>query len=383
MKNLSVLALDFLSISIDLQKTFFNQDCESFNFGKTRLILTNRKTFNFKKIYDIEINGLKFGELRTQTNKKTLPPGHSVIKFSNELLYCGQLYTIYKRLKRDLSFKFLKINQIDIALDQTVYKDDNSHLKWAYDYMSGKVDFIGSQNIRIDSKHHKIRDVYIGQRQSGKFMRCYYKKQELNISNKTYIQEFWNLNNLDSENEVFRSELSLSGSIMNKIYSPDFSENEKNVYLPFLEEKTMCIIQNSQFLHSVFYRETKDFCKTVKTKELKEKKRTNLCKQSYIFKTLKTTPVFLLDRIKGEASKMVHKIKMCAKLLSQIAIETGQNIYEDLSNELVNFEDLILWKDRQYIKWYNEHKNKISNPIYKKYMSNFNIFAHVQLTTPF
>jgi hypothetical protein len=384
MKN-SVLALDYLSISVEFKKLWFDSDQETHTFNKCVLTLTNRKTSNFKKIYDLSINGLNFAEVRTQTNKSTLKVGHAIIKFKNELLYCGQLYSIYKLMKRDLSFNFIKINQIDIALDQEVKSEkDQHHLKFALDYMHGKVDFIGNQNIRIDSKHHKIRNIYIGQRISGKFMRCYYKKQELLVSNKTYINDFWKLNNIVDPYEVFRSELSLSGSIMNKIYIVDLSDPGESVYLPFLQESTLSIIQSHDFLYSVFFRETKDFCKTVKTSELKQKKRTNLCHQTYIFERInKTQPIYLLERIKDNASKVIHKIKMTAKFLSQIAKETQCTLYEKLSDEICSFENLLQWKENRFARWIGEHEKKLENQIYKRYMSNFsNLDINFSLLLP-
>jgi hypothetical protein len=368
-----LIALDFLSIGVELKHNFVMIEGQKTKvFNKTTLHLTNRKTPNFSEIYDIEVSGLIVGELRYRCNKPTIGEKYAIIKFSNELLYSINLYGIYQRIKSDIKFRFNKINQVDIALDQSA--TDDKHIKFAYDYARGKIQFVGSQQVRIDFQKQVIRSVYIGARQSGKFIRCYYKKQELQVSNKLYISEYWQKNNLDTTGEVFRTELSLSGSITNKIYTKDFGDNEKDYYFPFLEEKTLRIIQSGQFLNDVFQAETKNFTKVVKVKEYNMNKgRANLCRQWNIFKHLEFNHVLImLTRIKQEASKIVHKIKMASKFLYQMHIETGQYFFKALSGEIADYENLNEWRESKLFEWQREHEKKLENPIYKRYFSAFN-----------
>lgn len=366
-----LIVLDYLSVSVTLAHDLkVKEGIKTLKFNQTSLELTDRKTTNFNQIFDILVNSYRVGELRYQTNKPQMNERAAIIKFSNELLYTGNLCGIYKRLKYDLKFAFNKINQIDIAVDQSA--NDHKHIKFAYDYARNKIDFVGNQVIRIDFIKQKIRNVYIGSRKSGKFMRCYYKKQELNISNKTYISQFWKKNNLDTENEVFRTELSLSGSLLNKIYAKDLIDNNNSVYYAFLEEKTIDIIQDAKFLNDIFQSETKKFTKCVKVKELGKLKRTNLCTQFSIFAHLKFEKVIIyLERAKMDAAKMVHKIKMAAKFLHQIYIETDNFFYKTMGAEIAHFEDLSDWRNTKVEQWEKEHIKKCENPIYKTYMSAF------------
>ncbi len=370
MKN-KLICLDFLAISIELAHDIkLIEGQKTLKFNQTTIELTNRRTTNFSQIFDIYVNSYRVGELRYKTNKAQMNERTGIIKFSNELLYTANLCGIYKRLKYDLKFKFNKINHIDIAVDQSA--NDDKHIKWAYDYARNKIDFVGNQVIRLDFQKQKIRNAYIGSRSSGKFMRCYYKKQELQISNKNYISEFWKKNELDQENEVFRTELSLSGSLLNKIYAPDLINNDNSVYYAFLEEKTLDIIQDPKFLNDIFQSETKNFTKCVKVKELNKLKRTNLCKQFTIFAHLKFEDIIIyLKRAKMDASKMVHKIKMTAKFLHQLYIETDNFFFKTIGAEIADFEDLSVWRSSKIEIWENEHRAKCDNPIYKKYMSAF------------
>lgn len=370
MKN-KIICLDFLSVSVELAHDLkLIEGQKTLKFNQTTLELTERRTTNFSQIFDIYVNSYRVGELRYKTNKCQMNERTGIIKFTNELLYTGNLSGIYKRLKYDLKYKFNKINHIDIAIDQSA--TDDKHIKFAYDYARGKIDFVGNQIIRLDFQKQKIRNVYIGSRSSGKFMRCYYKKQELQVSNKNYIREFWTKNDLDQTNEVFRTELSLSGSLLNKIYAPDLIEDNNSVYYAFLEEKTMDIIQDPKFLNDVFQSETQKFTKCVKVSELNKVKRTNLCKQFTIFAHLKFDDIIIyLKRAKMDAAKMVHKIKMTAKFLHQLYVETDNYFFKAIGAEIADFEDLSEWRASKLENWESEHRAKSENPIYKNYMSAF------------
>ena len=376
----AIYSLDFLSISglFPTLKTALNSEILPENtcltFGTSLLKLTNRRTQNFKYIFDIEQNGLIVAEIRTHPNKNFLDENSCILKFNNELLYNNNLRDIYFQIKNDLCFQFTKINQIDIALDQIEDKDKNKHIKFAYDYIRGKTNFVGNQTIRIDMQKQHIRDIYIGQRNSHKFMRCYYKKRELTRSNKTYIEDYWNLNQLDhKDKEVFRCELSIKGSVINGIEIEELRDHVSGNYQPFFDEQILDVVQSNVFLNSVFRSETEKFCKTVKIDEyLKKAKDASKCVKTYIFEHLNLDePILLLSRIKADAAKMVHKIKMTCKFLEQIFAETGQEAYRTISDNIAAFENLYIWKKSKERDWSDDHKRRLKNPIYKRYISSF------------
>jgi len=383
----SLYALDFLSISLLFDNKLMPKDnlelTENLvlDYNKTKLILTNRRTSNFKHIWNIEINGLIFAELRTTPNKGMLKQNHAILKFKNELLYNGSLASIYKRIKYDLNTTFNKINQIDISLDQVADKNHGKHIKFAYDYIRGNTVFTGQQIIRVDMQKQHIRNVYIGSRSSDKFMRCYYKKRELEVSNKNYIIDYWNKNQLAHENkEVFRSELSIKGSVINHIEIKDLS-NENGNYQPFFDEKIIDIIQTNEFLNSVFRSETQKFCTTIDFNEYNTNgKKADRCKKTYIFNHLVLKePILLLSRLKLEAGKMVHKIKMCTKFLHQIFVETNQDAYRLVAEQISLFEGLLNWKEFHEPSWTAEHNRKMQNTQYKNYFCKFKLNDFIYL----
>jgi hypothetical protein len=386
----AIYSLDFLSISGLFHNTKAPENMEvlpensTIKYGEILLKLTRRRTQNFKFIWDIEINNLIVAEIRTNPNKSFLHENAAIIKFNNELLYNENLNALYQKIKKQLGFQFIKINQIDIALDQVEDKETNQHIKFAYDFIRGKTNFVGNQTIRIDMQKQHIRDIYIGQRNSHKFLRCYYKKRELQRSNKTYILDYWRKNKLEHDDkEVFRSELSLRGSVINEIEIKDLANNGGN-YQPFFDENIISIVQSNEFLNSVFRSETKKFCSTVKISEyLQKAKDASRCAQNYIFEHLDLTePILLLSRLKADAAKMVHKIKMTCKFLEQIFAETNQDAYRMLSDNIAAFEGLLHWKMQKEKDWIQEHKRKLDNPLYKRYMGSFKsgYFKYVPFT---
>lgn len=374
MKN-STIALDLLSLSVELQPELsikLNEIDEDYVTGSIKLECTKRRTPNFKHIFNVYLNNSRVGELRTGFNKPGKGIEHSVFKFSNEILYSEQLAPIYFELKSALNWNFCKINAIDIALDQTVEPKSAKHLTPYKKYLRQEVDFLGRSEVTVQFKRGEIRNVYIGSRKSDKFVRCYYKRQELAVSNKHYIQQFWEQNGIFNPNtEIWRTELSLKGSIINKIVLSDLKGTDNNNALPFFDESNITLIQNKDFLLSIFRKETDNFLKYYSKKEAASQKNISRVKHYSVLANIDIPePMVLLERIKTEASKMVHKIKMTAKFLTQISVETGHKIFDRLSDVIVSFEDLSDWKQDKKLNWIWEHEQKLKNEHYKRYMGN-------------
>lgn len=363
----ALIFVDWLSFSAETYQVI-DEKLDNIKYKDIELIKTHRRTPNFKSIYDVYYKNMLIGTLNAHPNKQIMSDRHIIFKFENELLYTLHLSTYYKILKKQIPFKFLKINQVDIAIDQEQNQKQQSFMR---KYAAGKIDFVGNQETTVTFKNSReIKYFRVGSRKSDKFLRCYYKRQELEISNKHYISEIWEKNGFDPDKEVFRTELSIKGSIMNKLISLDFTEDNNTHYFPMLEEKTMFIIQDQEFLKSVFERETRNFAQYYKQCDFN--KRADQRKTYNIFDHLHIEPIFLLDRVKAEASKVFHKLKMLTKFLFELHIESGTEIYKYLSDAVCRYENMNVWRDEKIERWEKEHKRKLDNPGYKRYYNFVN-----------
>lgn len=366
-----LITIDWLSISIQtVQQYYIKDENQRIKFGKTiELIPTHKKTPNFRCIWDVIYKGEHVAELQTCPNKDNMEENHAILKFQNELFYTYSLKKIYNDLKFCISWSFIKVNQIDIAVDREERRGIDTFMK---KYVQGKIDFVGNQEVTATFKNSTTLKYFrVGSRKSDKFMRIYWKRQELEVSNKRYISEWWEKNGIDSEKEVLRTELSLKGSLMNKIIMPDIDDDSGETFTPFENEHIISIIQDPRILKDIFISETKKFCKYVKTSELKKKKRTNICKQYNVFDFNIKESIWKFSRIKQNYSKIIHKVKIVSKFLQELAIETECNIYEIFSDEVAKFGGLREWKNDKVERWEHELKKKLENPNYRNFISMF------------
>ena len=369
--------LDKLEISIRLVKFLPEIIAENkqINIGANiSLEKTHQRTPIFKTVYNILIDGMEAAKLQCNANDNLLAVDHAVIRFNNEYLYSVHVPKYYKRIKNQLAATFLKIKTVDICAD--IEKDKKTDL-FQYQYAAGKIDFKGSPTVTIQKKGTQIEYFRIGARKSDKFIRTYDKRKELSVSNKKYIERWWNENGLNQDKEIFRIELSLKGAIMHKIAALDFREVDKNQmpnnnYLPFLEETTIDILQNQYFLHDVFFSQTQKMLSYYKTNVVNKqgnKQRVSRRKHKHAFKFLKARScVFFLYRIKDKATKVIHKIKMLTKFLTEISKETKNPLYEHLANSVVNFENMEAWRDKMRPRWLKDYDIRLKTNEYKKYV---------------
>ena len=370
----SLINLDLLSISIRLKMLLsVTGDQTTIKIGNnTNLELTHKSTPIFKNVFNVNYRGLNIFELSCNPRGGLLDLDHAILKVKNEYLYTKNLQAYYYSLKKEMKFLFIRFCAVDIAAD--IEKTEKTD-KWAYQFSAGKIDFVHHPLITVQHKKaNDIQYIRIGSRNSDKFVRCYDKRTELKTSNKKYISDFWDKNGFNPDREVYRIELSLKGSIMHKILCTDFIEQnesgDNSAYYPFLNEKTIELIQNPQFLRAIYFKETDNFLKYYSLNEYAAKgKRAELCKKKSILKFNPETIIFHLERVKDKAAKMIHKIKILSKFLHQVGMETGSDLYHLMSEEIANFEGMDKWREKNLKRWTMDTRRLMFNPLYPKYIT--------------
>ena len=85
-----------------------------------------------------------------------------------------------------------------------------------------------------------------------------------------------------------------------------------------------------------------------------------------LFETKKKSDLNRLSIYSKLVARIHHKIKMTSKFMHQLFLETGENLYKHLSDEIVNFEDMAVWKANRVGRWEQEYTAR-SNPKIKQY----------------
>jgi hypothetical protein len=346
--------------------------------------LTHKKTPIFNSVYNIKIDGMVIFDLWCNPNPNLLDIDRAVLRYKNEILYSDHVKNFYTKAKNSLNFLFQKIKALDIAADMEKTKEMD---KFQYQFASSKINFVGSPSVTIQKKGDKIEYFRIGSRSSDKFIRTYDKRQELKVSNKKYIAEYWKENGFNEEKEIFRVELALKGSLLHKIASFDFLELDetggKTHYLPFLEERTLDIIQEPRFLHDIFESQSKRIGKFYKSSDYKKNDcRANRVKKYLAFTFIKPKNIiFHLYKIKDQATKVIHKIKMLSKFLTELGLETKNEFYTRLSESVASFEQMEKWREKMLPRWNIDTNRKLKSKHYKNYICRVGDKFNISLNT--
>lgn len=375
----SLISLDWLSVSVKTRKIYkIEYENQIINVNKyLELRSTRRQTPMFKNVFDVIYKGMLVATLETNPKGGILGENHCILKFNNEILFTDNLKKLYYRMKYAIGFQFEKFNKIDIAVDTLA---NGQEMKLFKKFTQDKIRFKGNSKVSAQwNAKNELEYFRIGSKKSDKFVRCYYKRQEIAKSGKTYIEDFYNKNGFDSEKEVFRVELCLSTVIMNKITMPEFDIIEDgNTFVPFMNEKTIELLENNEFLGALFNQEAGEKIQYIKTKEFKEKKRANRCKSFALFSFKYCKNIFKFSRIKNETSKYIHRTKITAKMMYEAFLETKQKVYIDLCFDLCHNANLTYWANKNCTRWENEYLKRKKNPIYKQFISMLNDTVYIQ-----
>lgn len=383
-KKQSLICLDSLTVSVitskKIRKTHenerikINQNCE--------IVSTHRSNQMFANIFDVFYEGIKVGTLETNPKLGKLDENYSRFRYDNQILYTDSISKIYNRLKYAFSWHFQKFSEVDIAMDT---EHQNNTFNLFDQYARKTIKILGNYDkSAMWDKNDEMKYFRIGSKKSDKFVRCYYKRQEIAKSNKTYITDYFDKNDFAQDKEVFRVELSMSSKIMNKIYMPENYTCEldretgvlkTNYIYPFMDESTIYRIEDPIFLASVFNSEVSDKIKYVRTNELKKKGRTNRCKQFNMFKFKISESVVKLKRIKNEVNKFIYRAKVSAKLMYEAFLESGSKVYDKMSDEFLFNAGLYGYKDKMEPIWRDEYKKRKQNKMYIKFLSKLNDFV--------
>jgi len=182
---------------------------------------------NFRYRYTVMLDNIVLCEIFAVPNNCRHKKNEISVKLNNAQLYTTDWSDRIQYFIYELKFCFISLTKIDIALDGTdIYKKMNLFFR----YILRDTIQINNTNLEIEatkfkkSDKKKWRSYTIGSKAYQKSAIIYEKSNEIKISGKTYISDFWLENGIDTNVKIGRFELKLGNRHLKKYRYNSFND---------------------------------------------------------------------------------------------------------------------------------------------------------------
>jgi hypothetical protein len=292
-------------------------------------------------------DGIEFGEIKfTPRSEAIMKPDTIIFKANNQVLYEANFLDYFDKFLTDLNLSFSHLSKIDISADGTGFIKplilaDQGEIEW-----SGKGDFQPFKKNRAIGMEYE--GFWLGSKGSDKFARAYYKRRELMRSGKTYIEHFWNQNNLFEKCEttdIERLEFSLKNKELAKWIPRDGWEATKKM------------LSDKNFIAKLFHSVSKTLY-SFRMKRSDPEENVSRLKKLFQLDFSLWEGVTLLQKIVNIGSKRLRALKTTVKSLYEVGLKTGMKTYKKLSIEIAQNINHFRWYEKKRIVWEAEYKRE-------------------------
>jgi len=209
---------------------------------------------NFRYLHRIFVDGVEVCDIFSSPINGRHAYNEVSIRISNYLLYTGDYQRLLNKILDAFGLTYVRMVRIDIALDGTDILKIIGYLnKW---YKSHTIQ-INNDAIKIlptafDKSTLTSLEWVIGSKKSGISARVYGKTDEITVSGKQYIADFWVKNGIPSEG-IGRFEIQLNGKRLKK-YCFDVSNIE--------------MLSDAGFLGAIFTAEVKTWLRLYRVRKV-------------------------------------------------------------------------------------------------------------------
>ena len=209
-RTYSPLSIDWLSVS-----------CKRISEPKQPYKFEQQKygTKIFKKVEKISLSGMPIGWLTSIPASSILPADSAILKFENWLLYQYFFQSNIYNYISDFGLTFNGINRLDIAVDLNEFYNYLKPNNLISKFLKGEYKHFGRSKFKvIGSTNEKNTYDYLrfGTGESAISVYLYNKTKELiEVADKQHIRELWERSGLDTNNDIWRLEVSFRGDKKN------------------------------------------------------------------------------------------------------------------------------------------------------------------------
>lgn len=235
---------------------------------KIKFRLQGRSTKQFRDVYKINFEGIDLGEIRVKPHRLgKFESDQGILKVANHLLYTTEGHLLIQHFLDECDLEYCRVVQLHIAVDSIFNKKSHSLLQQYFKSHRVQLgdDRLNINPVKFDKKQHLHNGFNIGKSSSCKTATIYNKSVELKKSHKGYIEDFWKLNGLRNDQDVYRFELKLK----KKSFKVDMPSSITEIF-------------NTNWYYSLFQLEVENWLKiyTVKARDIKAMKKENALKKS-------------------------------------------------------------------------------------------------------
>lgn len=377
--NLETTLINIDYLILNLEGSPFGQFPENSNF---RLKPYDYGTKIFENRSDLYFNDIKIGLYTSSPRSAIISSNLAQLQIENNLFYTLQnndLKNIISSFCDETQYTFKSVNRLDICIDKNdinhSYRDLYCNIINSNYLISGR-----SKNIQSYYETYKGKSILngfqIGKRTSDKIIRCYNKTLSLQLTEKPYINEYYQNNNLKNQN-VWRFEYQLNSAFfrgLNEISKADNLTSQSMTWGIF--DKSV-LIELLKTANKGFFEIRENTGKSQVNKE-------------------KEIPLFDFDFLQSQISKIKPIIKRFKKIIlssTTIKKRLAKSLFREYysNNQDISYiialnlllEDLDLTTEKPLLNWF---KNKLHFYLHEfrnkeKIVNNFdtNLFQEHQL----
>ena len=377
--NLETTLINIDYLILNLEGSPFGQFPENSNF---RLKPYDYGTKIFENRSDLYFNDIKIGLYTSSPRSAIISSNLAQLQIENNLFYTLQnndLKNIISSFCDETQYTFKSVNRLDICIDKNdinhSYRDLYRNIINSNYLISGR-----SKNIQSYYETYKGKSILngfqIGKRTSDKIIRCYNKTLSLQLTEKPYINEYYQNNNLKNQN-VWRFEYQLNSAFFRGLNEISKADNLT------IQSMTWGIFDKSVLI---------ELLKTANKGFFEIRENTG---KSQVNKE-KEIPLFDFDKLQSQISKIKPIIKRFKKIIlssTTIKKRLAKSLFREYysNNQDISYiialnlllEDLDLTTEKPLLNWF---KNKLHFYLHEfrnkeKIVNNFdtNLFQEHQL----
>lgn len=323
----------------------------------------------FENVVEVIYQGNIIGSMEVFP-RSLMSPDTVLFSVANRIQYQEGWTKLVQSAWKELNLSFKHTCRIDIATDQP----DNDQFGFIKELITGKWRKVGAASFTVEyggdynnAGEPNARYFRFGQRSGDKFLRAYYKRQELAHSNKWYIQEWWKKNGIDVDNEqeVARFEMSIKRRELKK-YTDVFKQYGD------LNAESLHLLERPDYLAALFNTAKSGFFEFVSNRSYMRTGNITRCARKIVL-DLSGISCYLLKKVTSKVTNDIYRAKIAAKMLFHICCKTNEPRYmAEIDEILFNF-NLRRWFEANRVKFYKEFEYRYNSPNFeflKKYTSN-------------
>lgn len=306
--------------------------------------------------YQVNVKGKPFGKVLVRPREgNALLPQFVQFTADNNRLYEIGFIAQFEMICQVLGWKWRNPTRIDIALD------GHDFHKIIEDVLHNKVRQVGHATYGLHFRsQNRLQGYTWGKGDSDKYMRCYDKTEELKVSNKWYIKEFWDRAGLDQEGNVQRLEVVLRNDELKKYdaFNPSDLDNFEH----------LATLMRSSFQKWFQFVDPSTDCNVSRMKGIE-----------YI--DWDSIGGGLLPKASSIPPNEYFRLKQMAKTCYLIYLSTDNSVFENLARQCASCIDHLPWFNRSLHKWELEWQKLSGNN--RDGLIHFEIFSDLEISELF